>query len=303
MNAIVIYAYGGPDVLRYEPFADPTAGPGEVLVRVVASSVNPIDLMRRSGKFKDRAPIEFPGILGVDVAGTVVAVGPGVSGFAAGDKVYALAGRAYAELCVVKASDAAKVPDGMDLAAAAAVPLVVTTGTQLVTDGIKAAAGQTVLVTGAVGSVGRAAVFAAKTSGATVIAAVRGKQADEAESVGADQVIATDDSAAVAALPQLDAVADTIGGEAAAQFLGKIKAGGAFASVVGIPVTAATFPTVRASFVRARHDAAILTAAGQAVRDGKLVLPIGKTFPLRDAAAAHAAVEAKTISGKVLLVT
>ena len=302
MNAIVTHAYGRPDVLKYEQRPDPVAGPGQVLVRVVASSVNPIDQKRRSGEAKAFIPIAFPGVIGVDVAGTVAAVGPGVSGFAPGDAVFAFADQAYAELCVVTAADLVKVPEGLDLVAAAAVPLVTTAGTQLITEGAKATGGQTVLVTGAAGNVGRSAVFAAKSRGATTIAAVRKKQLATANSIGADRVVATDDPAAVAALPPLDAVADTIGGDAAAQFMAKLKSGGTFASVVGVPANAEAFPTVHCTFVGARPDAAVLAVTGVAVRDGKLVLPVGRTFPLRDAAAAHAALESRAVTGKVLLI-
>src|SRR5208282_5452361 len=175
MKAVVVHQYGGPEVLKFEEYPDPVAGPGEVLVRVAAASVNPIDLKRRAGLTKDFYPINFPGLMGVDVSGTVVKVGPGVVDFAEGDQVFAMADNTYAELCVVKAAILAKVPKGLDLIEAAALPLVTTTGNQLATAiGIKA--GQTVLVAGAAGNVGRSAVFTAKQLGATVIAGVLAKQ-------------------------------------------------------------------------------------------------------------------------------
>ena len=150
MKAIVVHQYGGPEVLKFEDYPDPVPGPGEVLVRVAATSVNPIDYKRRAGLTKDFYPINFPGLIGVDVSGTVVKVGPGVEGFSAGDQVFAMADNTYAELCVVKAAILAKVPKGLDLVQAAALPLVTTTGNQLVSaTGIKA--GQTVLVAGAAG--------------------------------------------------------------------------------------------------------------------------------------------------------
>ena len=121
-----------------------------------------------------------------------------------------MADNTYAELCVVKAEVLAKIPKGLDLIQAAALPLVTTTGNQLLlaTD---IEAGQTVLVLGAAGNVGRSAVFTAKDRGAKVIAGVLKKQIDEAKTIGADQVVATDDDAAMASLPPLDAVADTVG--------------------------------------------------------------------------------------------
>ena len=171
MKAIVLYQYGGPEVLKFEDYPDPVAGPGDVLVRVAAASVNPIDYKRRAGLTKDFYPMQFPGLIGVDVAGTAVEIGPGVEGFSAGDQVFAMADNTYAELCVVKADVLAKIPKGLDTIRAAALPLVTTTGNQLASaTGIKA--GQTVMVLGAVGNVGRSAVFTAKERGSTVIAGV-----------------------------------------------------------------------------------------------------------------------------------
>src|ERR1700731_2668881 len=175
MKAIVVHQYGGPEVLKFEDYPDPAPGPGEVLVRVAATSVNPIDYKRRAGLTKDFYPLQFPGLIGVDIAGTVVNIGPGVEGFSVGDKVFAMADNTYAELCVVKAAVLAKVPEGLDLIEAAALPLVTTTGNQLLlATGIQA--GKTVLIVGASGNVGRSAVFTAKSRGATVIAGVRKRQ-------------------------------------------------------------------------------------------------------------------------------
>src|SRR5579863_9246590 len=110
MKAIVVHQYGGPEVLKFEDYPDPVPGPGEVLVRVAAASVNPIDYKRRAGLTKSFYPMTFPGLIGVDVAGTVSKVGPGVEGFSVGDQVFAMADNTYAQLCVVKASALAKVP-------------------------------------------------------------------------------------------------------------------------------------------------------------------------------------------------
>jgi len=104
MKAIVVHQYGGPEVLKYEDYPDPVPGPGEVLVRVAATSVNPIDYKRRAGLTKDFYPIQFPGLIGVDVAGTALRIGPGVEGFSVGDRVFAMADNTYAELCVIKAA-------------------------------------------------------------------------------------------------------------------------------------------------------------------------------------------------------
>jgi NADPH:quinone reductase-like Zn-dependent oxidoreductase len=154
MKAIVVHQYGGADVLKFGDYPDPVRGPGQVLVRVAATSVNPIDYKRRAGLTKDFYPMQFPGLIGVDIPGTVVKIGPGLEGFSVGDKVFAMADNTYAELCVVSASVLAKIPKGLDLIQAAALPLVTTTGNQL-TPATGIEAGQTIIVLGAVGNVGR----------------------------------------------------------------------------------------------------------------------------------------------------
>ena len=300
MKAIVVHQYGGPEVLKFEDYPDPVAGPGEVLVRVAAASVNPLDEKHRAGLTDDYYPIKFPGLIGVDLSGTVAKLGPGVEDFSVGDKVFSMADNTYAELCVVKSEVLAKVPQGLDLIAAAALPLVTTTGNQLLSaTGIKA--GQTVMVVGAVGNVGRSAVFTAKDRGATVISGVLKRQTDQAKTVGADQFVATDDDNAIANLPPLDAVADTVGRRTAEKLIAKVKPGGVYASVVGAPQNAAESPSVKVVAVFSKFDRKTLEYMAEAVRDGKLVIPISLKLPLSEAAQAHAAAE-KGVAGKILLV-
>ncbi|MFZ0138007.1 MAG: NADP-dependent oxidoreductase [Candidatus Sulfotelmatobacter sp.] len=302
MKAIVVHQYGGPEVLKFEEYPDPVPGQGEVLVRVAATSVNPIDYKRRAGLTKDFYPIQFPGLIGVDIAGTVVKIGPGVEGFSVGDQVFAMADNTYAELCVVKAAVLAKVPKGLDLVQAAALPLVTTTGNQLMSaTGITAA--QTVLVVGAAGNVGRSAVFTAKQRGATVIAGVLKKQMqmEDAKTVGADRAVATDDDTAIADLPPLDAVADTVGGRTAEKLIAKVKSGGVYASVVEAPQNAAKYPSVKVVHVFSKFDRKTLEFMAEAVRDGKLLIPISQKLPLSEAAEAQASAE-KGAAGKILLV-
>jgi NADPH:quinone reductase-like Zn-dependent oxidoreductase len=300
MKAIVVHQYGGPEVLKFESFPDPVAGAGQVLVRVAAASVNPIDYKRRAGLTKDFYPIHFPGLIGVDLAGTAVKIGPGVEGFSVGDQVFAMADDTYAELCVVNSAVLAKVPKGLDLIQAAALPLVTITGNQLLAaTGIKA--GQTVLVVGALGNVGRSAVFTAKERGAIVIAGVLKKQIDEAHAVGADQTVATDDAAAIANLSPLDAVADTVGRRTAEKLIAKVKPGGVFASVEGAPQNAGQYPSVKVVPVFSKFDRKTLEFMAEAVRDGKLIIPISQKLPLGEAAEAQAAAENGGV-GKILLV-
>jgi NADPH:quinone reductase-like Zn-dependent oxidoreductase len=300
MKAIVVRQYGGPEVLKFEDYPDPVAGPGQVLVQVAAASVNPIDYKRRAGLTKDFYPMHFPSLIGVDMAGTVVKIGPGVEDFSVGDHVFAMTDDTYAELCVVNAAVLAKVPNGLDLIQAAALPLATTTGNQLLSaTGIKA--GQTVMVVGALGNVGRSAVFTAKERGAAVMAGVLKRQMDEAKSVGANQVVATDDDTAIANLPPLDAVADAVGGRTAEKLIAKVKPGGVYASVVGAPQNAAKYASVKVVTVFSKFDRKTLEFMAEAVRDGKLVIPIGQKLPLSEAAQAQAAAEKGGV-GKILLV-
>jgi NADPH:quinone reductase-like Zn-dependent oxidoreductase len=203
-------------------------------------------------------------------------------------------------LTVVAAKDLAFVPDKLDLVKAAALPLVTLTGEQLITLGTKIQAGQTVLVIGALGKVGRSAAWTAKKAGAKVIAGVKKSQLKEAAALGADQVLALDDDAAVDKLGFIDAVADTVGGETAQKLLGKVKQGGVFASVLGPPANAKMHPTVKIEPIQSKPDAAMLRILAEDVAAGRLVLPIDRMVPLADAAAAHAAAEKGGV-GKVLL--
>lgn len=300
MKAIVIHAYGGPEVLKFEDCSDPVAGPGEVLVKIAASSVNPFDFKVRSGAMKDFIPLTFPAILGIDVSGTVESVGPGVTTFAPGDKVFALASQAYAERCVVKASVLVKIPAGANLVELAALPTVTTTGGQLASLALGGKSGMTVLVTGAVGNVGRSAVYTAKSHGATVIAGVLRRQVAKAEAVGADKVVALDDTQALKGLEPVDAVADTVGGPTADEVIEKVRPGGIFASVLGPPSKAADYPRVQVKAMAVTPDATLLRAMADAVHQGALTIPLGEQFSLRDAGKAHAAAE-KGGAGKILL--
>jgi NADPH:quinone reductase-like Zn-dependent oxidoreductase len=300
MKAVVMHEYGGPDVLKYEDFPDPVPGQGEVLVRVTAASINPVDLLLRSGAMKAYSPVQFPGVLGRDLSGTVVKLGLGVTKFSVGDRVFAWAYHTYAELCAVQSDVLAKIPDGIDLVDAAALPLVTITGSELISIASGVKAGQTVLVSGAVGNVGRAAVCTAKDKGAVVIAGVLKRQLDKAKRTGADQVVALDDQAAFAALASVDVVANIVRGATAEQLLSKVKDGGMFASVTGVPESAKARPSVRTVAFVSKPDPETLLYMAKAVGDGRLSIPISQKLPLRDARQGHIAVE-KGAGGKVLL--
>jgi NADPH:quinone reductase-like Zn-dependent oxidoreductase len=302
MKAVVLNEYGGPENLIFEEdVPDPLTGGNTVLIAAAAASVNPIDWKLRSGILKNNIPLPFPAILGRDVSGIVRQVGANVKHFKPGDRVLALTNRTYAELVAVDDSDVTHLPDGVDLAAAAAIPLISLTGDQLVRLATNVQKGQVVLVTGALGSVGRAAVHTAKKIGAQVIAGVRGRELDEARSLGVAGVLAIDDDQAIANSPLVDAISDTVGGEVAARLIAKVKPGGSVGYASGLPeATAAKNPSVKITRVGTRPDPSKVREFADDVRDGKFVLPIGCRLPLRDAAEAHRLGEKGGI-GKILL--
>lgn len=299
MKAALLTGYGGVDNLELRDVHEPKVGPTDIKVRVAGASINPIDWKLRSGAMKAWRPLEFPAILGRDASGTVVEVGPAVATFKPGARVLGLVQSAYAEL-VVSAADAwAEVPAKLDLVDAGALPLVLLTGAQLVEEGLNPRAKDVVLVTGALGSVGRMAVFAAKARGASVWAGVRRRQREEAAKLGADGVVVLDDEGEIAKLPSLDGVADTVGGETIQRVLGRVKSGGTIGSVLGEPAGAKERGfVVRA--VLAHPDAKRLADLVQAVAQGKLVIPIARRFPLAEVRAAHQLAE-KGPGGKVVL--
>jgi len=302
MRAVVLHEYGGPGKLKFEDNVPaPQMSGNTVLIAAAAASVNPIDWKLRSGMMQKNYPLSFPAILGRDVSGVVRAVGANVKHFKAGDRVLALSNKTYAELVAVDDSDVTHLPDGVDMAVAAAIPLISLTGDQLVRLTTNVKKGQVVLITGALGSVGRAAVHTAKKIGAQVIAGVRGKELDDARSLGVSDALAIDDDQAIENFRLVDAIADTVGGEVAAKLIARVKQGGSFGYTAMLPESAAAKnPTVKIPRVGARPDASKVREFADDVRDGKFVLPIGRRMPLRDAAEEHALGEKGGI-GKILL--
>src|ERR1022692_2555547 len=273
MKAVVLHEYGGPEKLKFEDnVSEPQVSGNTILIAPAAASVNPIDWKLRSGAMQKDFPLSFPAILGRDVSGVVRAVGANVKHFKPGDRVLALSNATYAELVAVDDSDVTHLPDGVDLADAAAIPLVSLTGDQLVRLATNVKKGQVVLITGALGSVGRAAVHMAKKIGAQVIAGVRAKELDEARSLGVSGVLAIDDDEAIEKFRLVDAIADTVGGDTA----------------------------MKIARVLAQPDPSKVREFADDVRDGKFVLPIGRRMPLHDAAEAHVLGQKGGI-GKILL--
>ena len=301
MRAVVLHEYGGPEKLKFEDnVPDPQINGDTVLIAAAAASVNPIDWKLRSGTRQKDFPLSFPAILGRDVSGVVRAVGANVKHFKPGDRVLALSWATYAELVAVDDEDVTHLPDGVDLADAAAIPLISLTGDQLVRLATNVKQGQVVLITGALGSVGRAAVHTAKKIGAQVIAGVRSKELKDARSLGVSDVLAIDDDKAIEKFRLVDAIADTVGGEVAAKLIAKAKQNGSFGYTAVLPENAAQNLAVKITRVFTKPDPSKVREFADAVRDGKFVLPIGRRMPLCDAAEAHVLGEKGGI-GKILL--
>lgn len=299
MKAIVLTAYGDVANLQLRKLPRLRPGPNEIKVRMAGAGINPVDWKLRSGALQAFMPLTLPAILGRDVSGEVFEVGPGVTQFEVGARVMGLVTGGYATFAVAPCEAWAAVPAGMDLVDAAALPLALLTGAQLIEEALHTRRGDVLLVTGALGSVGRVAVFAAKARGAKVWAGVRSARRQEALALDVDGVVALDNDEEISALPPLDSVADTIGGPTTTKLLDKIKPGGTIGSIVGEPAGAKERGiSVRALVTHA--DAARLATLAQCVADRALVLPIIMRMPLARAGEAQSLAEHHA-GGKVLL--
>ena len=299
MKAVLLRGYGDVSQLSYEDVPEPLAAAGEVLVKTIAVSINPIDWKLRRGDLKEMMPLEFPTILGRDLSGEVVALGEGVEGLKVGERVFGLVNRSYAEYVVCKPVDLARTPENLDGIDAAALPLVLLTGSQVIEVGVRPRPGEIILITGAIGGVGRTAVHVAKQHGAHVIAGVRSSQRAEAEGLGADRVIALDDEKEIAALPELDAVADMVGHETIDRILLRIKKNGVLATVLGAPPSAEG-RDLRVVSIWAQPDSVRLEELGREVARGLFSIPISKRFELSQIREAQQLAENGGI-GKIVL--
>jgi NADPH:quinone reductase-like Zn-dependent oxidoreductase len=297
MKAVLLHGYGGVEQLVYEEVPIPIAGAGEVLVKLFSTSINPIDYKIRRGDMKEIIPLQVPAILGYDLAGQVVALGEGVTEVEVNALVMGVADHTYAEYVTCKAKDLAQIPAGLNPAETGVLPLVLETGTQLIELGVRPRSGERVLVTGALGGVGRTAVYIAKKHGAYVIAGVRASQRSEAKKLGADEVVAVDED--LGGLKDLDAVADTVGRDVIDRLIPHIRKNGVLATVVGKPKSA-DGRDVHVREVWATTDAPRLEQLAKERASGEFVIPIAKRFTLAEIREAHQLAE-KGAGGKVLL--
>jgi len=224
-----------------------------------------------------------------------------VTEFTIGQRVMALTDRAYAQYAVVKASDLAPVPASMSLEQAAAVPLVTLTGAQLIERGVKLKGGQALLLTGAVGGVGRTAAYVAGQHHVQVIAMVRAGQMAEAEKLGTLALLSLENEPGLDVFKEIDGVADTVGGAVAVNLLKHLRKGGVFASVVGIPKEAKEYD-IHCEQVVVKNDGARLAQLAKDVALNRFKVPIAKVMKLSEIREAHRLGEAGGVGGKIVLV-
>lgn len=307
MKAIRQSRFGGPEVLELVEVEPPRPLPTEVLVRVRAAGLNPVDAAVRKGAFPILGPPPF--ILGWDVSGVVEAVVPGVNRFQVGDEVYGMpffprAGSAYAELVAVPSRQLARKPRALDHAHAAALPLAGLTAWQSLVEVARVEGGQRVLIHAGGGGVGHLAVQIAKAMGATVLATASAGKRDFVRGLGADEVIdyrATDFSEVAR---DLDVVLDMIGGGYAERSLRTLRPDGLLVTIVE-RTNAALAEQVRAAGrrfagVTVEPDGAALATMADWVDRGRLRVHVEASYPLAAAAQAHEQL-GQGVTGKLVL--
>lgn len=239
MKAFVMTRYGGPEVAGLREVPAPVAGTGELLVRVHAAGLNPVDFKTRQGMLKVVQRYALPVVMGNELAGVVAAVGAGVSGFAVGDRVFARVPKggmgALAEFAALPADVVAKMPDGLDFTTAAGVPLAGLTALQALRDELRLGPGSRVFITGGAGGVGTFAIQLAKWLGAEVTATASPRGRDLVERLGADVVVDYTTQRIANHVRDMDAAFDLVGGESLDAAFAAVKSGGMVVSVAGMP--------------------------------------------------------------------
>jgi NADPH:quinone reductase-like Zn-dependent oxidoreductase len=299
MKAIRLQAYGDVDQFKLESVAEPIVGDGEVVIRVAAAGLNPVDAYLRQGWLQQIVSLSLPAIIGADAAGTVVAVGSNVPAFAVGDRVIAHlpfnGSGAYAEKAPVPVSGLAKLPPSVSFEAGATLPLAGLTGRQSVSAlGVKA--GDRVLVSGALGAVGRVAVQYLKELGAVPAAGVRAGRLAEARQVAGEAV----DIGQSPVSPKFDFAVSTAAPIAGA-LLRFVRDGGKVASPVQTPEDANPNGRVTVTQIFAHDNAEMLRDVVKAAGRGELTIPVAHTYRLEQIAEAHNAL-AGNPRGKILIV-
>lgn len=306
MKAVCIYSYGGPNVLVYEDAPRPHPGNGEVLVRVHAAGINPVDWKIREGHMKEMLHHTLPLVLGWDVSGVVETLGPGVNRFKVGDEVFSrpdiMRDGAYAEFIVIKESEVALKPESLDHLHAAVLPLASLTAWQTLFDAAGLSAGQRVLIHAAAGGVGHIAVQLAKWKGAHVIGTAAARNHDFLRKLGVDQVIDYATERFEDVVQPVDVVLDTLGGEIQTRSWKVVKRGGILVSVVNpLSAEAAAAHGARQAFVFTQPNAAQLAQIAKLADTEKLKVVVETTLALSDATRGQELSERGHQRGKIVL--
>lgn len=306
MKAVRIHQYGGREVLSIDDIPVPEIAPDEVLVRVVAASINPVDWKVRAGYLAQMIPHPLPLTLGWDVSGVVERVGAAVTRWQVGDAVFSRPDLArngtYAEFVAIRAVECARKPRTISHVEAASLPLAGITAWEVLHDAAKVGPGQRVLVHAGSGGVGSLAIQLAKAAGATVIATTSSRNLALVESLGADQVVDYTTTKLADAVEPVDAVFDTLGGEVQEASWSLLKPGGIQVSIISPPQEArAAAAGARGAFVFIGPNAPVLERLAAMVDGGTLRPIVGAEFALDDIVAAHALSESGRAVGKIVL--
>jgi NADPH:quinone reductase-like Zn-dependent oxidoreductase len=306
MRAVHAHEFGPPETLAVATVPVPTAGPGELLVRVHAAGVNPVDAQIRSGRVRSFAGGGFPYPLGFDVSGDVVTVGPGVTRFSAGDEVFALLdlrrGGGYAEYAVVKEEEAAPKPAGLSHVEAASLPLVALTAWQALFETADLQPGQTVLIHAGAGGVGSVAVQLARWRGARVIATASPHNHEFLRELGADVVVDYRTQRFEDFARDADVVLDPVGDETQLRSLEILRDGGILVSIVGLtPDPREGERRARRQSILVRPHAEQLGRIAELVETGRLRPIVSHVLPLERADEAHEQSETGQTRGKIVL--
>lgn len=306
MKAIVVHEYGGPEVLKLEDMPRPEPKENEVLVRVLAAGVNPVDGLIRSGKFAKYFHTKLPLVPGYDIAGVVEKTGAKIKKFKAGDSIYAYIGLkeggGYAEYAVATEEEAAAKPKSLNYIEAAAVPVVAETAWQALIDTAKLSAGQTVLIHGGSGGVGSFAIQIAKARGAKVIATASTPNQNLLKELGADVTIDYTKTKFEDVAKDVDVVLDSVGKDTLARSYGVVKKGGFIVSLVARPEPAELDQHgIRGAGLDVKPNAQELAEIGKLIDEKKIKVIVSNVFPLADAAKAQVQADTGHTRGKIVL--
>jgi len=306
MKAIVIHEYGGPEVLKYEDVPRPEPKADQILVRVIAAGVNPVDGMIRSGMFAKDGNGAFPMVLGGDIAGVVERVGNKITKFKAGDPVFAYvsldSGGGYAQYAVVPEGDAAPKPKSLTYVEAGAVPIVALTAWQALIDTAKLNAGQTVLIHGGSGGVGSFAIQIAKARGAKVIATASTANQDLLKQLGTDVAVDYTKQKFEDIAKDVDVVLDSVGKDTLTRSYGVLKKGGIIVSLVARPNQSDLEKHgIRGVALSVEPNSGELAQIGKLIDEKKIRVIVSQTFPLSEAKKAQEQVASGHTRGKIVL--